>query len=242
MQTFGFDRIETVGEAAPTGVEYGNLKCVVKGRRGEDVSIANEFICNRLALAIGLPVAPGVVVELDEEDEYAWVTMRFTEHGEQPPPVLPDKLCQEEPKVSAGVIAFDCWIGNRDRHSRNLAYSKDYIEPIVFDHDEALFSSEEALGERKLEDDQDTAVISKCLQDEFRAPEELRGWCDRIERVHENVVSDYFNEVQSEGLLGEELAVKGAKFLNTRKSRVRKLLSEAKDRFPKCDPNDWALS
>src|SRR5690348_11554661 len=103
--------------------------------------VPNEFICGRLGLIMGLPVPPGVVVRADSGD-LAYVALRFGQKGEKLPPVIPEHVVEDNPSVAAGVVAFDCWVGNRDRHTQNLAYSRAVRNMHIFDHSHALLGEQ----------------------------------------------------------------------------------------------------
>jgi hypothetical protein len=58
--------------------------------------VANEFICGRLGLMLGLPVPPGTIVATDA-GEPAYVSLRFGKQGERPPPAVLADVWDEEP-------------------------------------------------------------------------------------------------------------------------------------------------
>lgn len=84
--------------------------------------VANEQICARLASIINLPVPPGVIVE-STSGQVGYVALRFGNANERPPRLIPTDLVNDCPEIAAGILTFDCWVANGDRHAENLAYS-----------------------------------------------------------------------------------------------------------------------
>lgn len=128
---FGFYEIDAWGDPLPgaSAPRYCTLSGIAKlNSASAPYAVANEFICGRLGLMVGLPVPPGVVVTADD-GRLAYVSLRFGPKGQRPPPTIPEHLVEDKPSVAAGIIAFDCWIGNEDRHQENVAYVRG--EPVA---------------------------------------------------------------------------------------------------------------
>lgn len=143
---------DPVGDGV-TGARYCFLGGVVKvDVEGSELAVANEYIVSRLATLLGLPVPPGAIAAGDG-GQRAFVSLRFGQKGERPPPAILEEIVDNEPRMAAGIVAFDCWIANTDRHSKNVAYSRDPDIPLaIFDHERALAGTERAkLPSRLLE-------------------------------------------------------------------------------------------
>jgi hypothetical protein len=65
-------------------------------------TVANEYICGRLALSIGLPAPPGVIVRA-QNGSLAYLSLRFDD-GVRPPPVIGKDLADDHPHVASGVV------------------------------------------------------------------------------------------------------------------------------------------
>lgn len=116
------------------GVRYAQISALVKENTPASPStVANEAVATSLAQVLGLPVPVGGIVPADG-DGLAWASLHFGPGGQRPPPVIPGALVQDHPRLAAGVIAFDCWILNDDRHAGNLAYARNLVPVAVFDH------------------------------------------------------------------------------------------------------------
>ena len=104
--------------------------------------VAAEFICAQLANQIRLPVPPSFVAELPgEEDRPAFTALAFNLAGGSTPPIIPAEAVAAEPDLCTGVIVFDAWIINIDRHTKNISFQALRVphKLNVFDHSHTLF-------------------------------------------------------------------------------------------------------
>lgn len=215
---------EAVGDGA-TRSHYCTLGAVAKVSGPEsELAAPNEFICGRLALLIGLPVPPGVLVTTDAGGA-AYVALRFGRKGERPPPVIPADLVADEPSLSAGIVAFDYWVANQDRHAGNLAYEREGVPPAAFDHERALLGLSRAGALQRLTDiDDQRSTFGGCLGALLRDGTHLVDWAHRIERLPAEAITATCAEAARDGHLGEELGSAAARFLVGRRSLVIDML------------------
>src|SRR5258707_13024677 len=99
-------------------------------------TVPNELICCQLGQVLGLPVPTGVVIERNEEAYYA--SLDFNIEGHNLPPADTAALARDQPFLVCGILAFDAWVVNPDRHSRNLSYSALTSRVYLFDHGHAF--------------------------------------------------------------------------------------------------------
>jgi hypothetical protein len=122
----GFYGVAAVGSymgAGVTGSRAAQLDGVVKTwDASAPYTVANEYICGRLATTIGLPAPPGTIARLND-GTWGFVMLRFGHRGDRLPPVDPDEVVRYKPSLAAGVVAFDSWVLNFDRHTGNLAFA-----------------------------------------------------------------------------------------------------------------------
>ena len=214
------------GEDDPD-TRYCTMAGVAKVNTDDAVyAVANEFICGRLGTIIGLPIPPGAIVRT-LDDGFGYVSLRFGDLDERPPPVNPNDLARDYPEVAAGVIVFDVWTRHQDRHDENLAYSSQGISPMVFDHDRALFGRRERDGDAFLKTNvDDPCVRPRCLEPVF---EQLKGyydgWCTVIEGLSEDVIWSVCSQAITAGVLTEEDGQQAYRFLESRKAAVKNWLS-----------------
>lgn len=228
-----------VGDGA-TGANYVTLEGVSKmDTRPNGYYVANEFICNKLAMILGLPVPTGVLVPTASGFP-AFVSLRFGPANSRPPPVIPQHLVEDHPKLSGQVVAFDCWIINADRHARNLAYSRGNIAPAVFDHSHALFGPGAGDGVSHIEDKAGKPVISGCIPPVLDDSSGIYGMADRILSLHSDTIESVFLEAANFGLITDEEATRGAMAMTTRSYEVATLCEAEQAKFPKI--TQWGLS
>ncbi|MDR3661302.1 MAG: hypothetical protein P4L86_13085 [Mycobacterium sp.] len=86
------------------------------------------------------------IVELDDGTP-AYAMMKFGKKGDKPPPVDAEEFVENRPHLAAGIVLFDAWILNGDRHAGNLAwYPGKNDAASIFDHGHALFGTREGKG------------------------------------------------------------------------------------------------
>ncbi|MDX6381609.1 MAG: hypothetical protein QOI57_2633 [Rubrobacteraceae bacterium] len=240
---FGFYEIDAWGEQliGASAPQRCTLSGVAK-RNSADAphAVANEFICARLGLLIGLPVPPGAVVTTGD-GKLAYVSLRFGPKGEDPPPLSPKEFVEDNPSIAAGVIAFDCWIGNPDRHQHNLAYVRGdpRIPVTVFDHSHALLGIQAGAAVQLLRRRLDDPVVSGILRQYITSSREFRDWASRIRAVSSELIRDICRTMNHpDGISAEECSA-AAEFLIHRKDRVLEQIWASKGRVP--NVQQWEL-
>lgn len=163
---WGITTVDRIGEQVDGTA--GAYVCALQGVLKQNSAsspflVANEFVCGRLAICMGLPVPAGDVVQLPDGQSAGYISLRFGQ--EQPPRVIPSEFVRDHRGLALRLLAFDCWIANDDRHEGNLAYARGLIPPMIFDHDKALLGpGEDGLqGVERLERHQDSAILNGCI-------------------------------------------------------------------------------
>lgn len=221
-----------------SGARYCTMEGVAKlNTSTAPYTVANEFICGRLALLVGLPTPPGVITRTDE-DEVAFVALRFGDKGELPPPVIPAEVVHDNPLAAAGIVVFDCWVLNGDRHEGNLAYEQGSLPLLMFDHSHALFGPKE--GVPRLEQYAGKPLVAGCLHTELEKGAELDDWCERIAAIDNRVIRDLMEQMADVSAISNDEATKGCKFLIDRKDNLRDLIRTDVSKFPNI--RQWGLT
>lgn len=148
--------------------------------------IANELICGRLARVVFLPCPPASLME--DAGELFFVSLDFNMSGGQLPPVNAARLLSDYPELCWGIILFDVWVMNGDRHRGNLAYDTTLKRVQVFDHSHAFAGAGGDIASRFTALRNDLAMGQHCLN----AISTYFGkdmWIERIQAV-----PDYFIE------------------------------------------------
>ncbi len=243
MSEFGFYQIDTWGDHVGAGTATDPRYCTMEGvaklnSEQYPFTVANEFVCSRLALVLGLPVPPGVVVRTDD-DRLAYVALRFGHKGERPPPVIPADVVADNPVVAAGVVSFDSWIGNLDRHAANIAYVRDVVPVTIFDHSHALFGPHRQGAADRLREQTAAAMVSGCLLPHLTAGSHFRGWSERIASVHNDTITDLCRAMLVPGGITPDESEAARTFLVHRKTRILEFLEQSKGTMPNL--TDWGL-
>jgi hypothetical protein len=118
--------------------QFVQLQAIAKVDHDPDSCVVGvEWICARLAQLVALPAPPPALTR--SSDGRLWfVCLQFGDLTQLPAPVVPPQLVADHPEVAAGIIAFDAWIANADRHAQNLAYVPGKVPPVIFDHGHAF--------------------------------------------------------------------------------------------------------
>lgn len=185
--------------------------------------VANEFICGRLAMMMGLPAPPGVIVKLDD-DRIGYLCIKFGPKGETPPPAFPDELAQDHPDLATGVVIFDCWIANGDRHEGNIAYARAHIPPMIFDHEKALLGARDGRKLRRLARVRKQAILNGCLAEHVKSAEPFPRYVGKARWLCENALPDICAEALRAGAVQESECKAVVAFLSDRASRLKDML------------------
>lgn len=160
--------------------------------------VANELICARLALAVGLPVPPGFLVMKDGEPWF--VSLNFNLAGEPLPPIRPQLLVARKPELCAGIVLFDAWVLNPDRHARNLAHDTSTDDVQIFDHSRALMPTDMAQRQYAEQMVDSPAIGAHCLARELTDASAFKGWHQRIMAIPEHQLTDALQAAVDVGL------------------------------------------
>ena len=233
---FGFYEIDAWGEQL-TG-DSAPRRCTLSGvaKRNSTkapYAVPNEFICGRLGLLVGLPLPPGTVVTADD-GKLAYVSLRFGPKDEPPPPLDPREFVEDNPSTAAGVVAFDCWIGNPDRHEHNLAYVRGEwrIPVMVFDHSHALLGIQAGAAVHQLRTMVAEPLVSGILRQHITSSTEFEYWANRIGAIPGELIRDICQTVvHPDGITADECTAV-TEFLIHRKYRILKMLRGSRVRLP----------
>lgn len=210
------------GDSAPT---YCTLSGVAKvGGSDRPYLVVNEYVCAELGRVVGLPTVPGVVVS--DNTRQGFVSLRFGPKGEQPPPAIPSDFVQDEPALAAGLVVFDCWIANSDRHVGNFAYARSIKATHFFDHDMALLGRRGLARLRELSGAHllQRHVVARALRDGVP----LLEWATEIKNVSRRAIQLSLNELRSAGIISAEDAAITADLLEERARDIFAMLKQAK--------------
>jgi hypothetical protein len=161
-----FSLLAIGSRVAGNGVLYSyhaSLRSIAKNNEVLKYCISNEFICAEIGRFIGLPIPPcGIGYAQDHAVKHWFASLNFNLTADDLPPVDPEQCVSVLPDLSTGLILFDIWIANPDRHRKNLSVDLAEKPPhmSIFDHSHALFGNTNGEGARRLNDLKDKLVIS----------------------------------------------------------------------------------
>lgn len=223
---------EAVGQGATGSVHVGVAAIAKRNLPAQPYIVPNELICAQLAAACRLPIPPGFIVQ--HEGRSAFVSMNFNLAGENLPPVDSAALVAAHPSTAWGIVLFDIWMCNADRHSQNLSHNLATNAVQIFDHSHALLG-QQGIGHLQANSNA-IAIGGNCLAGHLTATAIAEGWLSRIAAVPEYVVLEVCREA---ALLGAEVfdgdAV--AQLLLDRRSRLKELIIASRENFPQV--TDW---
>lgn len=191
--------------------------------------VANEFICARLAQALLLPVPPGFLIQND--DETWFVSLNFNLSGEDLPPACPSRIAKDMPDLATGILMFDIWVANRDRHRRNLVFDAETERLQIFDHGSALFVGGADHMENLRLGELQIGALDHCLIPCLQENTYFAKWIDRITALPDWFMRGIFDECMDAGLITTEMARAGSDFLLNRRSRLQDILNANRARF-----------
>ena len=210
--------------------QFVQVSGVAKTNSPEEPNIvASEFIAARLGQAILLPIPPAFIVDRDGEPWFA--SLDFNLAGETLPPVTGPEIVAQFPGTSAGIVAFDVWIMNQDRHCRNLGYHSTSKRLQVFDHSRALmpFGSQRAFADQHR---RNLGIGNKhCLAPHLVDPLAFTQWIDRIQAVPQYYIVEVLKEAVNVGLRQHNVNYI-LDLLLERRTLLPQLLKENRNSFP----------
>lgn len=219
-------------EDSSGGVSHLRLNAFARQNTPErPFAVANDFIASSLGVATGLPVPPGTLVGV-YGGGYNYASLAFGDRGDKPPPLIPPRFCEERPWEACGIIAFDHWIHNTDRHDGNIGYLPE-VAVAVFDHDLALLNETKTTGDAiaLLAQSQDTPVKYHCLPPHLKDVSHFGEWFDRINSVTRREIRRSVAAAYSAELVNAELRDSLVAFLEHRQTRISSFVEQTRDQY-----------
>lgn len=189
--------------------------------------MVNEFVCNRLALLLGLPTTLGDIW-IDGGRVKHWVCAAVRSDGHELPPAGPDELPRVNPELRANVVVFDTWINNTDRSEENfLSDRKGGI--WLIDHEQALFGDIKENRARGLRSTRERKDGYSALLEEAPPPRDaISKAADKLQyTVDDRAVTAVSEDARKRGLLNSAEKEAVVDFLLHRREHIKRLLDGA---------------
>ena len=200
--------------------------------------IANELVCSRLALALLLPVPPGFLIKHDD-GEIQFASLDFNLAGQSLPPANGAAIVASHPQLAWGIILFDMWVLNDDRHRGNISFDTSTKSVQIFDHSHTLFAKPNWQGLSALPA---IGVPGRhCLAAEVTTTDGLDEWQANISAMPERYVRGVIEDVAGADY-GVDAATTGAmaSFMIARQTQLSTLARAHHGVFPKMHPAAWS--
>ena len=209
------------------------LQAVAKqnGGRGAAYCLPNELICGELARFLRLPAPPVALVALPgEEARVASLDFNFTDHPLSPVDV--DACLHLLPSLSAGLLLFDIWIANPDRHNGNFHVDFQCSPPRLnfFDHGQALLGHVPGEAVARMERLQGKLATVSCFLARISEDTHFPLWLERIRATPDFFIEELCAEARPYGLTDEECAAASA-FLKSRRDSLAALINADRPAF-----------
>jgi hypothetical protein len=224
-----------VGQGATQSLHVG-VAGVAKGNSPDyPYVVSNELVCNQLARAIILPTPPGFIIEHNSQPYY--VSLNFNLAGQDLPPADPVAVIQGSPDLACGIILFDIWVVNEDRHRENIAYYEEANKVHIFDHSHAFFST---IGPARLERHKNAlGIVGHCLAPELTTFTGMKKWHERILQIPEFYIRETIEAAVEVGLPANSVGL-CCDFLLERRQQLPHLLETHQAVFPKVKKQLWS--
>ncbi len=204
---------------------WGRAEVLVKHNGDHPNVVVNEFVCNRLALLLGLPTSLGDIW-IDEDGIRHWVCAAVRSNGTELPPASPDALLRVDPELRAGVVVFDIWVHNTDRSEENLLSDRKGNLWLI-DHEKALFGDIRVDRGQGISSTRDRRDGFSALLEEAPPPRDaITRAADKLRyKVDDRAVKAIGGDARRRGLLNaaEEKAM--VDFLLHRRDHMTRLLT-----------------
>lgn len=250
-------RIIGVGRQLGIGVagsQYVAVSAVAKQNGpAAPYCIPNELVCGELARFLRLPVPPVGLVSTTSGPPLV-ASLDFNLTGNTLPPVDVTACARVLPSLSAGLLLFDIWVANGDRHPSN--FSVDVLanppQMNIFDHSHALFGYSANQGEARLAALLDRLGISwktnnpvdsgkhrHCLLDAVDSDREFGLWLNRIRATPDFFIEEVCRDAQPYGLTLPEVDA-AIRFLKARRDNLKQIIQNHRAEFTALQ--NWSLS
>jgi hypothetical protein len=144
---------------APVHVHLAGI--AKKAIPGQPYIVANELVCSRIAGALLLPCPPGALMQKDVDTYF--FSFDFNIAGQALPPASASAVVSKFPRLAWGIIVFDAFVMNVDRHPANIAHDTSTDAVQIFDHSHAFMGPSADIDQTLTARQNDLAIGGHCL-------------------------------------------------------------------------------
>jgi hypothetical protein len=224
-----------VGQGATNSFHVG-VASIAKGNgTTSPFVVANELICSQLARALLLPIPPGFIVNHNGQPHF--VSLNFNLSGHGLPPADPSAIVSSLPQIASGIILFDIWLLNGDRHRQNLAYDSTINRVEIFDHSHAFLGPNG--GRARLESrENEIGIGGHCLAREMLDFSYIIDWNKKVLALPEFYIKEVVSSANVVGLPVDDISF-CSDYLLRRRNKLLDLMRANRPAFPKVQATLW---
>ena len=220
-----------VGIGVTGAIHVGIAGIAKKATAHDTYTIVNEMVCSHLARALFLPCPPGALIEKSSEKYF--FSLDFNMSGMALPPADAAAIVAAHPRLAWGIIAFDCLVMNKDRHSQNIAHDTMTNQVQIFDHSHAFLGPGNGdISTILAGRDGNLCIDCHCLAKEINDHDGRELWSQRIASLPDFFIEELVQATTEVGLPSDKKEDCVA-FLKKRKIEVGSILSSNVASFPK---------
>ena len=215
-----------------TGTEMRRVGVATIAKRScdSDFEVFNELVAMHLGRAIGLPIPPGIVLENKGSAFFASLQLGIA--GADLPPADVEAMAANLPSLTYGVVLFDAWIGNDDRHCENFWYDEEEKEAWIFDHGHSLVAGGDWDRLDQLANSLVTGMDNSELVQQMRSFDGFSSWLRRIQSLTKDMIDDTVRNA-AKVLKDPSEIHRCGDWLNRRRWNLARLFDENRHQFPK---------
>lgn len=195
--------------------------------------VANELVCNAIARCLFLPCPPGALVEKDGEPWFA--SLNFNLAGQALPPADARAVATTFPRLSWGIILFDAFMMNADRHDENISYDTTSQTVQIFDHSHAFVQDGGDITQFLTDNVDNIHIHAHCLAQEITERDGFDFWLDRIGQIPDYFIEEAIGAATAVGLPMERRD-DCVDFFKRRRTDLGRIVRNHMGHFPELPP------
>ena len=218
----------------PIEKRYVGITAVAKRDKESTFEVFNELVAMRLGQLIGLPIPVGMV--LNKDNTFYFASCHILAAGGELPKADLERFAKEKPIEACGVLVFDAWIANTDRHDENLWYDYYADRYFLIDHGRALLDGSGLTHLRSRADDLALRTDPPCLAPHIRSFHAFEFWRQQITALSEAAIRTTAIEAATVGV-DQTLALECANWLIKRRRELPQLFRKNTSIFSRLQPS-----
>jgi len=169
---------------------------------------------------------------MQSDQETYFFSLDFNIAGQSLPPINAAELVMKHPDLAWGVIIFDAFVMNGDRHPANIAYDVSTDKVQIFDHSHAFLSPAGDIKTNLANRENNLAVGSHCLVQEINNTQGMSPWLDRVILIPDYFIDGVISAGCACGIPASEQSFLND-FMKKRRDKLSDLFKANMNSFPK---------